>query len=218
MYVGQAPLRRCLISSSAQTTMTTITPSTGCKSEELAGARKAAILYALGNTRSAIEEVESALLEVQGETTMSAWAVLFEIHRAAKRLDAFEDLSRRFLDTFPAGRAPRWKSPALQAAGALALEGDLLDARVVATIAKHAQDRKVVAIDMGRSGRIALEVAIALCDLIRTLRLRGRRVLLVSMGEAGALLLEEFHTGEPLDFIRRRTLQHCSVLHERLAA
>jgi anti-anti-sigma regulatory factor len=178
------------------------------------------------------EVVEKLLRAAFNESTPAGqrpyWLLLFEIYILLGKMDEFEELGLEFAVAFEMS-PPNWevyvnkvaadtakassaaKAPAAAHATApeagFELKGVLSPAssNQIAELNAHAASRTEVIVDMGKVMRVEFGYTAAFFDVVKAIQLAGKRVILTSLNELNAALLEAMGVNRYAILVRRKS-------------
>ncbi len=177
------------------------------------------------NNVDGLEKVlRAAFNEKATEEQRPFWMLLFELHILQGKLDPFEELGLEFAVAFEmspppweayensvaalAAKAPSSKVEAASPPEAgFAMKGvvSAASANQVAELNAYAASRSEVVVDMGRVLRVEFGFTSAFFDVVKSIQLAGKRVILTNLNEINAALLEALGVNRYAILVRRKS-------------
>ncbi|HUQ27363.1 MAG TPA: STAS domain-containing protein [Usitatibacter sp.] len=175
------------------------------------------------NVESLEKVLRAAINEGALQDQKPYWLLLFELLILQGRMDDFEELGMEFAVAFEMS-PPIWEvyvNKVAQAAKATAtanaparpaaeegfeLKGvlSLSSANQIADLNAHAAARPEVVVDMSRLLRIDFSFTAAFFDVVKSIQLAGKRVILAELNEINAALLEALGVNRYAILVRRK--------------
>jgi anti-anti-sigma regulatory factor len=193
----------------------------------LANLRKKQMPMWFNNFDSLEKVLRAAFNEKATEAQRPYWLLLFELYILQGKMNEFEELSLEFAVAFEMS-PPNWETYANPVALAAtksslaatpvplapsapdaghALKGVLsaASANQIAELNAYAAGRPEVVIDMSKVLRVEFGFAAAFFDVVKAIQLAGKRVILTSLSEINAALLEAMGVNRYAILVRRKS-------------
>jgi anti-anti-sigma regulatory factor len=169
--------------------------------------------------------LRAAFNERATEDQRPFWLLLFELHVLQGKMEEFEELGLEYAVAFEisppswevyvntisaAARAsaePRPEAAAGAPEAGFELKGvvSAASANQVAELNAHAASRNEVVVDMGKVMRVDFAYTSAFFDVIKSIQLAGKRVILTNLSELNAALLEALGVNRYAILVRRKS-------------
>jgi anti-anti-sigma regulatory factor len=179
------------------------------------------------NNFASLEGVLRACFNEKAADPRPFWTLLFELLILQGKTEAFEELALEYAVAFEVS-PPNWEvyvntvaaaaaksapqavpkaGPAAAPDAGFELKGVLstASANQVAELNAHAATRPEVVVDMGKVLRIEFAYTCALFDVVKAIQLAGKRVILTSLSEVNAALLEALGVNRYAILVRRKS-------------
>ena len=188
--------------------------------------RRAGLPMWFNNTETLERVLRAALNERASDITRSFWLLLFELYVLQGKMEPFEELGLEYAMAFEMS-PPIWEvyvnsvaasaartSAALAASEApvaaqqagFALKGVISTAsqNQFADLAAHAAAGAELVVDMGKVLKVDFSACAQFFEVVKSIQLAGKRVILSNLSELNAALLEAFGFNRHAILIRRK--------------